>query len=132
MIYVGLRMTLKFNLLRSNAMTYQILGVGNNAKTVKGDGSEYVTAIRYLKPWRDTYQQKDDVFPRWYLVVPAIILAFIPGLHDRFTVLEVSWSFSIYLEALAVIPQLKMSRKCGEIEMYMLVYLLLLATYRTL
>ena len=31
-----------------------------------------------------------------YLVVPAIILAFIPGLHDRFTVLEVSWSFSYY------------------------------------
>ena len=26
-------------------MTYQILGVGNNAKTIKGDGSEYVTAV---------------------------------------------------------------------------------------
>ena len=31
-------------------MTYKIIGVGNNAKTVKGDGSEFVTAITYLKP----------------------------------------------------------------------------------
>ena len=31
-------------------MTYKIIGVGNNAKTVKGDGSEYITGITYLKP----------------------------------------------------------------------------------
>ena len=29
---------------------YKLLGVGNNAKTVKGDGSEYLTAIMYLAP----------------------------------------------------------------------------------
>ena len=28
----------------------KLLGVGNNAKTVKGDGSEYLTAILYLTP----------------------------------------------------------------------------------
>ncbi len=28
----------------------RLLGVGNNAKTVKGDGSEYLTAILYLSP----------------------------------------------------------------------------------
>ena len=26
---------------------YKLLGVGTNAKTVKGDGSEYLTAILY-------------------------------------------------------------------------------------
>ena len=39
-------------------MTYQILGVGNNAKTIKGDGSEYVTAIRYLKPFKTMFKGK--------------------------------------------------------------------------
>jgi len=39
-------------------MTYQILGVGNNAKTIKGDGSEYVTAIRYLKPFKSMFKGK--------------------------------------------------------------------------
>lgn len=31
-------------------MKLKLLGVGNNAKTVKGDGSEYLTAILYLAP----------------------------------------------------------------------------------
>ena len=29
---------------------YKLLSVGNNAKTVKGDGSEYLTAILYMAP----------------------------------------------------------------------------------
>jgi hypothetical protein len=29
-----------------------LLSAGSNAKTVKGDGSEYVTAIMYLIPWK--------------------------------------------------------------------------------
>lgn len=33
-------------------MTYKLLGVGTNAKTVKGDGSEYLTAILYMAPWK--------------------------------------------------------------------------------
>jgi hypothetical protein len=31
---------------------YKILGVGTNAKTVKGDGSEYLTGIVYMTPWK--------------------------------------------------------------------------------
>lgn len=31
-------------------MKLKLLGVGNNAKTIKGDGSEYLTAIMYLAP----------------------------------------------------------------------------------
>tara|TARA_R110000787_G_scaffold97759_3_gene201471 strand:- start:940 stop:1644 length:705 start_codon:yes stop_codon:yes gene_type:complete len=29
---------------------YKLIGVGTNAKTIKGDGSEYLTAILYMKP----------------------------------------------------------------------------------
>ena len=31
---------------------YKLLGVGTNAKTVKGDGDEYLTAILYMTPWK--------------------------------------------------------------------------------
>jgi len=31
-------------------MTYKLFGVGSNTKIVKGDGSEYMTAIMHLKP----------------------------------------------------------------------------------
>jgi len=39
-------------------MTYNLLGVGNNAKTIKGDGSEYVTAIKYMQPHKTVYRGK--------------------------------------------------------------------------
>ena len=31
---------------------YELLGVGTNAKTIKGDGSEYLTAILYMTPYK--------------------------------------------------------------------------------
>ena len=33
-------------------MTYKLIGVGNNAKTIKGDGSEYMTGILYMTPYK--------------------------------------------------------------------------------
>ena len=30
----------------------KLISCGNNAKTIKGDGSEYLTAIMYLAPWK--------------------------------------------------------------------------------
>lgn len=39
-------------------MTYQLIGVGNNAKTVKGDGAEYMTAIKYMKPFKTVFKGK--------------------------------------------------------------------------
>jgi len=33
-------------------MTYKLIGVGTNAKTIKGDGSEYLTAILYMTPYK--------------------------------------------------------------------------------
>tara|TARA_R100000030_G_C3252924_1_gene123453 strand:- start:1545 stop:2249 length:705 start_codon:yes stop_codon:yes gene_type:complete len=39
-------------------MTYQLIGVGNNAKTIKGDGSEYMTAIKYMKPFKTMFKGK--------------------------------------------------------------------------
>ena len=32
--------------------TYNLLGVGTNAKTIKGDGDEYLTAILYMTPYK--------------------------------------------------------------------------------
>ena len=37
---------------------YKLLGVGTNAKTIKGDGDEYLTAILYMTPWKVTVGDK--------------------------------------------------------------------------
>lgn len=39
-------------------MSYQLIGVGNNAKTIKGDGAEYMTAIKYMKPFKTMFKGK--------------------------------------------------------------------------
>ena len=39
-------------------MTYNLIGVGNSAKIIKGDSEEYVTAIMYLKPYKTVFKGK--------------------------------------------------------------------------
>jgi len=39
-------------------MTYNLISVGNNAKTIKGDGSEFETAIEYMKPFKTVFNGK--------------------------------------------------------------------------
>ena len=43
----------------------------------------------------------------------AFVLALL--IHPEFTLFEISWSFSIWLEALAIIPQLDMVRRNKEV-----------------
>ena len=45
---------------------YKLIGVGTNAKTVKGDGSEYLTAILYMTPqkvWVETLGRYSNSCP---------------------------------------------------------------------
>lgn len=37
---------------------YKLIGVGTNAKTRKGDGSEYLTGILYMTPWKVSVKGK--------------------------------------------------------------------------
>ncbi|VTJ55663.1 Hypothetical predicted protein [Marmota monax] len=71
-----------------------------------------------------------DTFRVEFLVVPTAILAFLVN-HD-FTPLEILWTFSIYLESVAILPQLFMVSKTGEAETITSHYLFALGVYRTL
>lgn len=62
--------------------------------------------------------------------MPAAVLALI--FHYQLTVMEVLWSFSIFLEALAILPQLFMVAKTGEAESITSHYLAALGSYRAL
>lgn len=65
-----------------------------------------------------------------YLVVPCALLSLI--FHYRFTFTEVFWSFSIFLEAVAILPQLFMLQRTGEAETITTHYLAALGAYRAL
>ena len=48
---------------------YKLIGVGTNAKTIKGDGSEYLTGIVYMTPYKVMVDNK------WYNSCSMAVLA---------------------------------------------------------
>lgn len=80
--------------------------------------------------YRPTHDPSIDTFRIEYLLGPCIILALI--FNYAFAVTEVLWSFSIFLESVAILPQLFMLQRTGEAETITTHYLAALGIYRAL
>ena len=65
-----------------------------------------------------------------FLLLPTALLSLV--LNHEFSVMEVLWTFSIYLESVAILPQLFMVSKTGEAESITSHYLFALGSYRGL
>lgn len=61
------------------------------------------------------------------LAVPAVLALLF---HWKFTVLEILWSFSIFLEAIAILPQMFLLQRVGEAETITTHYIFALGAYR--
>ncbi|EIW80520.1 ER lumen protein retaining receptor [Coniophora puteana RWD-64-598 SS2] len=86
----------------------------------------YLMKYRY----RPTHDPSIDTFKVEYLVGPAVVLSLIFNYKFEFT--EILWTFSIYLEAVAILPQLFMLQRTGEAETITTHYLAALGAYRAL
>jgi ER lumen protein retaining receptor len=91
--------------------------------------SLFTVYLMYFK-FRATYDSNHDTFRVEFLIVPVGGLAFLVN-HD-FSPLEILWTFSIYLESVAILPQLFMMSKTGEAETITSHYLFALGSYRGL
>ncbi|XP_037069578.1 ER lumen protein-retaining receptor-like isoform X2 [Pollicipes pollicipes] len=80
--------------------------------------------------FKSTYDRNHDSLRVELLLLPAAALALI--INHELTVMEVCWTFSIYLEAVAILPQLFMISKTGEAETITSHYLFALGAYRGL
>lgn len=85
--------------------------------------------LMYVK-FKATYDHNHDSFRIEFLLIPTAILALIIN-HD-FSVMEILWTFSIYLESVAILPQLFLVSKTGEAESITSHYLFALGSYRAL
>jgi len=83
----------------------------------------------YVK-FKATYDANHDTFRIEFLLIPVTILSLV--LNHEFAVLEVLWTWSIYLESVAILPQLFMVSKTGEAESITSHYLFALGSYRAL
>ena len=71
-----------------------------------------------------------DTFRIQYLLGGAAVLAVL--FPYQYTVSEILWAFSIWLEAVAILPQLFMLQRTGEAETITTHYLFALGIYRAL
>eukprot|EP00002_Diphylleia_rotans_P033157 TRINITY_DN7020_c0_g1_i1.p1 TRINITY_DN7020_c0_g1~~TRINITY_DN7020_c0_g1_i1.p1 ORF type:complete len:213 (+),score=33.52 TRINITY_DN7020_c0_g1_i1:63-701(+) len=87
-------------------------------------------AIVYLVRFRykATYDHAHDTFRVLVAIIPCLICAMIWNLD--FTVMEVLWSFSIFLEAIAMLPQMFMLSRTKEIDIITSHYMTALGGYR--
>lgn len=89
-------------------------------------GTCYLIFVKF----RPTYDSNHDTFRVEFLIVPIALLSLL--VNHSFTIMEVLWTFSIYLESVAILPQLFMISKTGEAESITSHYLFALGSYRGL
>jgi len=91
--------------------------------------SVYILYLMRLK-FKATYDPNLDTFRVEYLVGPSLLLGLLFNYEFNFT--EIMWSFSIWLEAVAIFPQLFVLQRTGEAETITTHYLAALGIYRGL
>ncbi|KAL8491288.1 hypothetical protein ACS0TY_023066 [Phlomoides rotata] len=70
--------------------------------------------MRRHKIVRRSYDKDQDTFRHYILIIPCLLLALI--INEKFTFKEVMWAFSLYLEAVAILPQLVLLQRTRNID----------------
>lgn len=96
-----------------------------------------VYMIRSTEPICSTYDKAQDTFLHYkFAVAPCIALAtitaFIGSKNSLPTIMEVLWTFSIYLESIAILPQLIVLQRYREVENLTGNYIFFMGAYRFL
>lgn len=92
--------------------------------------ASFATVYLIYAKFKATYDRNHDTFRIEFLLIPVTVLGLV--LNHEFTILEILWTFSIYLESVAILPQLFLVSKTGEAETITSHYLFCLGTYRAL
>lgn len=96
-----------------------------------------VYTIKFQEPIKSTYDRAQDSFLHWkFAVAPCGVIAFMThligsGISD-FSLVELLWTFSIYLEAVAILPQLIVLQRYREVENLTGNYVFFMGAYRGL
>ncbi|OAA69874.1 ER lumen protein retaining receptor [Cordyceps fumosorosea ARSEF 2679] len=93
-------------------------------------GSQGYIIYLMTNAYKPTNDPNVDTFRVQYLLGGAAVLAVL--FPVRYTVMEILWAFSIWLESVAILPQLFMLQRTGEAETITTHYLFALGSYRAL
>jgi ER lumen protein retaining receptor len=84
--------------------------------------------MKFKKPYNLSLDRESDAFPHYYMYGAALLAAIIA--HKSLNPIDFLWSFSIWLESLAILPQLFMITKLKDIENINAHYVLFMGLYR--
>jgi len=87
-----------------------------------------------MRRFHKSYDREADWFPHWVLIPPCVILGFIwnESTEGWWSPFEILWAFSIYLEAVTIMPQLVLLQRTGNVENLTSNYIVSLGGYRAL
>ncbi|RAK98057.1 ER lumen protein retaining receptor [Aspergillus ibericus CBS 121593] len=100
--------------------TFKIMFIGSSA---------YIIYLM-LNDYKPTHDPNTDTFKVQYLLGFSALLALLFP-HD-YSISEILWTFSIWLESVAILPQLFMLQRTGEADTITTHYLFALGLYRAL
>ncbi|XP_055644678.1 ER lumen protein-retaining receptor-like [Toxorhynchites rutilus septentrionalis] len=89
-----------------------------------------LTVYLIYGPYKKTYDRENDDFYNEFLIVPCFVLSLFSA--NYMSPLEIMWTFSIFLEAVAILPQLDLLCHVKFVDSYTVCYLLSLGLYRAL
>ncbi|EAT42549.1 AAEL005926-PB [Aedes aegypti] len=89
-----------------------------------------LTVYMIYGPYKKTYDRENDTVYNDFLIVPCIVLA--TFLSSICSPIEFLWTFSVFLEAVAIVPQLDLLCKIDYVDNYTTAYLIPLGMYRVL
>ncbi|KAG2735718.1 hypothetical protein G9P44_001932 [Scheffersomyces stipitis] len=123
-LYVVVYLTRYLNLF------FKFYSLYNSLLKVFFIGSSIYTVYVMTHKYQRTAQEHLDTFRVRYLTGGAFVTSLI--LTHKYTILEVVWSFSIWLESVAILPQLFILQRTGEAENITVHYIFALGIYRVL
>lgn len=92
--------------------------------------STSIYVIYLMNKYQPKIKESNDNFPIIYLLIPSFILGCI--FNYELTIIEIFWSFSLFLESVCILPQLFLLQKTGEAESLTTHYIFALGIYRAL
>jgi len=95
-----------------------------------------IYTIKVKEPIASTYDKAQDSFLHWkFGVAPCFTIAFITHLFQKgfsINIMDMLWTFSIYLESIAILPQLIVLQRYREVENLTGNYVFFMGAYRFL
>lgn len=90
----------------------------------------YCTVLSIYGFFRKSYERQYDTFRTEILISACMIIALL--INYTFETIEVFWTFSMYLDAVALLPQFHFISKAGHVHKHVFWYITALGLYRAL